>query len=205
MTRATPEAGDVTRSAPARLSRTGWLDLALARLCADGPEALRLDAICAAAGKTKGSFYHHFADHDAFVLAVTERWIAVQTDAPTSRFAFNEMTEQDITELTRTILALDMSLEAGIRHLAETHDGVDRLLRETDTRRMDLMAGLYMRRFDLSEPLARDLSRIDYAAFVGLPVISPDLSAQERGRLYDVFDEMVKARFGPSRLETRDD
>ncbi|HWB76111.1 MAG TPA: TetR/AcrR family transcriptional regulator [Nannocystaceae bacterium] len=36
----------------------------------DGPS---LDDICAAAGKTRGAFYVHFEDRDAFLVAVMER------------------------------------------------------------------------------------------------------------------------------------
>ena len=48
----------------ARLGRDDWLALGLERLAAEGPRALRLENICAAAGRTRGSFYHHFRDHD---------------------------------------------------------------------------------------------------------------------------------------------
>lgn len=40
---------------------------------AEGLDAPSLDAICARAGKTRGAFYVHFADRDAFLAAVMER------------------------------------------------------------------------------------------------------------------------------------
>ncbi|AKF11725.1 TetR/AcrR family transcriptional regulator [Sandaracinus amylolyticus] len=39
----------------------------------EGLDAPSLDAICARAGKTRGAFYVHFPDRDAFLAAVMER------------------------------------------------------------------------------------------------------------------------------------
>lgn len=189
-----------TVAAP-RLTRVGWLQLALRRLTDAGPEALRLDAICAAAGKTKGSFYHHFPDHDAFLLAVTDHWIEVQTDSLTDRFCNETMREADLRVLMQSVLELDMRLEAAIRHLAETHDGVAARVRETDMRRVAISADIYARRFGLDPDRARDLAKVDYGAFLGLSLIDPEMSDEEHLRMYDIFDDMILARYGPSRLE----
>ncbi|MEL6586189.1 MAG: TetR/AcrR family transcriptional regulator [Pseudomonadota bacterium] len=188
-------------TAAPRLTRTQWLDLALGELSRAGPEALKLDAICIAAGKTKGSFYHHFADHDAFLLAVTRRWIDVQTERLAEQFPTKGMRESDLREILGAILQIDFRLEAAIRHLAETHDGVANLVRETDIRRMDLTADVYAQRFELDDACARDLALVDYAAFLGLAVIAPEMSPERHMQLYDLYDEMVLARYGPSKLE----
>lgn len=187
-------------TAPARLTRAGWLDLALRRLTETGPEALRLDAICAAAGRTKGSFYHHFSDHDAFLLDVTREWIARQTDAVETRFPAATVTEADLLELVRMVLEMDLGLEAAIRHLARGHDGVAALVRETDARRVALSAEVYARRFGLGPAEAREMALIDYATFMGLAVVAPDMGRAEHLRLYERFEDLVRARFGPSRL-----
>jgi AcrR family transcriptional regulator len=40
----------------------------------EGPAALTIERLTAAARRTRGSFYHRFADRDAFVRALMERW-----------------------------------------------------------------------------------------------------------------------------------
>ena len=57
-----------------RFKRSDWLAFSLKELASDGPEALRVKELCAAADKTIGSFYHHFEDQAAFVDALMQYW-----------------------------------------------------------------------------------------------------------------------------------
>jgi AcrR family transcriptional regulator len=58
----------------ARLSRDEWLARALDILATEGQARLRIEAICAALGVTKGSFYWHFRDRDDFVRSLVLYW-----------------------------------------------------------------------------------------------------------------------------------
>jgi TetR/AcrR family transcriptional regulator, transcriptional repressor for nem operon len=61
-------------------SRTKLLDAAVSVIRAKGYAAARVDDICAAAGLTKGSFFHHFASKEELALAAAERWGAKTGD-----------------------------------------------------------------------------------------------------------------------------
>lgn len=61
-------------------SRTKLLDAAVSVIRAKGYAAARVDDICAAAGLTKGSFFHHFASKEELALAAAERWGATTGD-----------------------------------------------------------------------------------------------------------------------------
>ena len=58
-------------------SRTKLLDAALAVFRAKGYTATRVDDICAEAGLTKGSFFHHFKTKDELAIAAAGRWSEV--------------------------------------------------------------------------------------------------------------------------------
>ena len=57
-----------------RLGKADWLDAGLAALAAEGPAALRAEALARQLNTTKGSFYWHFQDVPAFQAAVLAAW-----------------------------------------------------------------------------------------------------------------------------------
>jgi len=57
-----------------RLGKAEWLDAGLAALAAEGPAALRAEALARQLNTTKGSFYWHFQDVPAFQAAVLAAW-----------------------------------------------------------------------------------------------------------------------------------
>lgn len=66
----------MTRSQTAgnRLGRQHWIDAALRTLAGQGVEAVRVERLAAELNVTKGSFYWHFANREALLLAALEAW-----------------------------------------------------------------------------------------------------------------------------------
>lgn len=58
----------------ARLSIDDWTERALALVMDEGVGAIKINRLCRELGVTKGSFYWHFADLDALLAAIAERW-----------------------------------------------------------------------------------------------------------------------------------
>ena len=59
------------------LTRTALLDAALKVIRSKGYNATTVDDICAAAGVTKGSFFHHFANKEELAVEATKHWNAL--------------------------------------------------------------------------------------------------------------------------------
>jgi TetR/AcrR family transcriptional repressor of nem operon len=55
-------------------SKTKLLDATLSVVRRKGYSATRVEDVCAEAGVTKGSFFHHFDSKEALALAAAERW-----------------------------------------------------------------------------------------------------------------------------------
>jgi AcrR family transcriptional regulator len=64
-----------------RETRVALLEAGLSEFAERGLDAPSLDGICARAGYTRGAFYVHFRDRDAFVVAVTEHELGRLLDA----------------------------------------------------------------------------------------------------------------------------
>jgi AcrR family transcriptional regulator len=114
-----------------RLSVDDWVAAALELLAKDGPSGVKIDRLCVRLGVTKGSFYWHFADLDAFLGAVAERW-AQARDARRETFAELEALEPH-ERLRRMMEALadpqEWPLERAVREWARSdgfvHDRVE--------------------------------------------------------------------------------
>ena len=61
-------------SAPVENSRTRLLGATIDLVRANGYAATRVDDVCAAAGVTKGSFFHHFASKEDLAVAAAAAW-----------------------------------------------------------------------------------------------------------------------------------
>src|SRR5579872_2075393 len=55
-------------------AREKLLDAALSRIRTNGYAATTVDDLCAAAGVTKGAFFHHFDSKEALGVAAAEHW-----------------------------------------------------------------------------------------------------------------------------------
>jgi|TARA_R110002094_G_scaffold169891_1_gene152173 TetR/AcrR family transcriptional repressor of nem operon len=61
-------------------SKTKLLEAALQVIRAKGYSATRIEDICAAAGVTKGSFFHHFKSKEDLALAAADYWSAMTSE-----------------------------------------------------------------------------------------------------------------------------
>ncbi|WP_269585163.1 TetR/AcrR family transcriptional regulator [Roseibium sp. Sym1] len=182
-----------------RFGKSDWLHLGLKQLADRGAAGLTVEALCETAGRTRGSFYHHFADHGAFVAALMQSWKQQHTLDVADRTLAQE---QAVRAQTLSSLAngLDHGLERAVRQFAQANPVAQAVVREVDDLRTGFVAGLY-RQQGLDPALADDIARIEYAAFVGSQIVWPDMPAEDRMALDRRFAGLV-ARATGSTSET---
>lgn len=125
-----------SRSAPAssRLTVDDWTTRALALLMDEGVGAIKINRLCKELGVTKGSFYWHFADLDAFLAAIAEKWCAE------TREALSNLSELDALPPLERIRAMALrliddrswSVERALREWAKDDAAVAAVIVEAD-------------------------------------------------------------------------
>lgn len=175
----------------ARLRLADWLEMGLAALAETGPEALTIEALCLRAGRSKGSFYHHFETIEAYRLALAEFWRARDTEAIIAATTTARAPE-DLEALNRLTSHLDMRLEQGMRRLGAVDSEVAVIIRAVDRRRIGHLVKLYGETGDFAPEAAELLAQITYAAFVGFQVIAPEMSPDVSQQAYLKFMGMLR-------------
>lgn len=176
----------------ARWSRIDWVDHALTQLARHGPEGITIDALCTSAKRTRGSLYHHFAEHDELLRAVVDHWRERYTEALIREVdAAGLDGATSASRLNDLATALDFDVEVGVRRLAASRPWIREAVHAADRQRISYLASLW-RRQGVSTKDARVLAELEYAAFVGVQHLSPLFTARRLGELYRRFDALMR-------------
>lgn len=124
-----------------RTPRERWIDQGLSALAAGGVDAVRVEALAAALGVTKGGFYGYFADRAALLTAMLDRWERASVDEVLERV---DAAGGDLVEQARLAGRLSFSSDAlpvdlAVRAWARRDPEVAERLRRVDGRRMQLL------------------------------------------------------------------
>jgi AcrR family transcriptional regulator len=171
--------------AKVRTPRGEWIKAGLQALAEGGPDAVRVEALAARLGVSKGGFYWHFADRSALLERVLDEWERTLVDDVITQV------DHDATEpsarLQRLFDLADVfakteygpALELTIRDWARRDKAVAKRLRRVDSRRMAYLRSLF-RELGLPDDEAEARSLLAFALFVGNPLISADHDGMTR-------------------------
>ncbi len=176
-----------------RFRREDWLALGLRQLVKDGAAGLTVEQLCAAADRTRGSFYHHFADHDAFVQALMEHWKSIHTDAVIAGVEASPPADRP-QSLHALASHLDHRLDVAVRRFAAAHPVAADMVRQVDDARLSFVASLYRSQGRDRPETADTLARLEYALFVGSQVLWPDAPPASLLEIKALFADLLQAR-----------
>lgn len=128
-----------SRSPGRPLAVDDWIQAGFALLAEGGPDALRIGRLCDRLGVTKGSFYWHFSDMNAYRTALVDAWGDLQ-DA--DRRGFIDTHIADPRERLAAMLAMlaapqHLALERAMRAWALTDERVSSNVWQSDERLLD--------------------------------------------------------------------
>jgi len=181
-----PGDGNPVSGARSAVSPERWLDAGLELLYEGGPDGLSIDALCRRLQRSKGSFYHHFGDREAFRDRLLERWEREAADEVIAvvRKRFGEGETRNAFELlTRLTNNLPRRPESALRAWALQDASVRACVERVDGKRLAFLTEMG-RREGRSPARARRRARALYSVFLCADLIYPALSPGELARIY---------------------
>ncbi|MBL8297487.1 MAG: helix-turn-helix transcriptional regulator [Rhodanobacteraceae bacterium] len=151
----------------ARRSEVDWIAVGLGLLSQHGHTRLTVADLCARAGRTKGSLYHHYPRMDAFHAALLGAWRERHTSRLIDEAEREARVDDKIRVLDTLADALDLRLERAVRNWA-AHDAPAReAVQAVDRERVAYLARL-RREGGMTMAEAQDQATLAYALFLGL-------------------------------------
>jgi AcrR family transcriptional regulator len=150
------------------LSSADWVRVAMEAIVEGGVAAVAVEPLAARLGTTKGSFYHHFENRDALIVAALEDWERQQTEAVIARMQLIP----DPSERLRAIMAAAFADRAGATRDAAlvasaTHPLVKPVVARVTDRRLSYMTQVCIKT-GLAPDQARRRALLLYSSYLGL-------------------------------------
>jgi AcrR family transcriptional regulator len=175
-----------------RLSVDDWIGAALEIMAADGIGGVKIQRLCDQLGVTKGSFYWHFKDLDAFLDSVAERW---RDGEGTFRSRLDAAVRTDpkrgLSDAVSAFLDRRVGrLERAMRDWSRTDERARAAIKSADKRIFDaLVSGFESLGFDRSESDVR--AKILFYAGVGFGDVGPIGDRSEPARQLETLVELL--------------
>jgi AcrR family transcriptional regulator len=168
--------------AKVRTPRGAWIDAGLRGLAEGGPDAVRVEALAARLGVTKGGFYWHFKDRAALLGEMLDSWeqsmvgdviAEVESDPGDPRAKLQHLF--DLAAGAADLLPVELAVRDWARRDAE----VAARLHRVDNRRMDYLRSLF-RPICVDEDDVEARSTLAFSLFIGSSFIAADHGGRSR-------------------------
>jgi AcrR family transcriptional regulator len=171
-----------------QLSARDWLDQGLKALAESGFTALKADPLAKAMGVSRGSFYWHFADINAFHAAILARWREVAAEQIIANVEAAAKDEDPLALLLRRVFSERLTLEKAVRSWANVDPAARAAVQAIDRRRLGYVESLLSQQ-GLPEEIARARAQLFYWAFLGFALSDQVLP---KARQQAVIEEILQ-------------
>lgn len=180
------------------LTAADWVQVALEALVEGGLGAVAVEPLAHRLRATKGSFYHHFENREALIVAALGAWERSQTEEVIQRL---QLIPNPSERLRAVITAALMDRVGGVRDAALLSSATDPLIgpvvARVTARRVRYMTEAYVQ-LGMSKARARRRALLLYTAYIGmyeyLRVHLDDFSEAElRAYAGELLDSLVPA------------
>jgi AcrR family transcriptional regulator len=188
------------RVAKVRTPRGAWIEAALRALAAEGPEGVRIEALAASLGVSKGGFYWHFKDRAALLEETLDSWeqsvvgdviVQVESEPGEPRAKL-----QHLFALAAAASPDLLPVELALRDWARRDSAVAARLHRIDNQRMEYMRSLFVP-ICADEDDAEARSILAFSLFIGSNFILAEHPGRGRGEVLRLaLDRLLAESWG---------
>lgn len=163
-------------------------------LAAGGPAAVRVEALAASLGVTKGGFYWHFADRQTLLDEMLDTWEkAVVGDVIVRIESEQADPRAKLRQLFEMAPSVDFAVELALRDWARRDDAVAKRVRRVDNRRMEYLRLLFGQ-FCADEDDVEVRAMLVFSMFIGSYFIAAEHHDRSRSQVLQLaFDRLLDA------------
>jgi AcrR family transcriptional regulator len=171
-----------------QLSATDWIKQGLKTLTVSGFTGLKADPLAKAIGVSRGSFYWHFADVEAFHAALLRYWRDIAVERIIADLESETTGGDALSQLIRRAFSVRSATEMAVRNWAAHEPLARKTVEAIDRRRLSYIARLFEKS---GLPPTRALARaqILYWTFLGFALSDHPL---QRKQQQTVVDELLQ-------------
>jgi AcrR family transcriptional regulator len=176
--------------AKVRTPRSAWIEAALHALARGGPEAIRVEALAARLGVSKGGFYWHYEDRAALLQEMLDSWeqrvvsdviARVESEPGDPRAKLQHLFELATTSSADLFPDL-LPVELALRDWSRRDDEVAARLHRVDNRRMDYLRSLF-HPICVDEDDVEARSILAFSLFIGSAFIAAGHQGRSRAQV----------------------
>lgn len=181
--------------AKAQTPPTAWIEAALEALASGGPEEIRIEALAARLGVSKGGFYWHFKNRPALLEAMLDHWeqsvvgdviVEVESASEDPRAKLRHL-----FQMASTAPEL-LPVELALRDWSRRDEKVAARLHRIDNQRMEYMRALFT-------PICADeddveaRSTLAFSLFIGSNFIRAEHPGRTRSQVLQIaLDHLLR-------------
>lgn len=178
-----------------RLTKVDWLQQGLRTLAAEGVSALKVGPMAARLGVSRGSFYWHFADIEAFRSDLLGYWQETATDQVIEALDARPGDLGRLRDLLRQAFGRRHGLDRAVRSWAAHDPEVAGIVGAVDDRRIAQIARLLVDA-GLDATQANPRALLLYWAFLGQAVVADERHASMPTAAIDALTGLFLNRDG---------
>ena len=175
------------------MTKEKWLDKTLVLVSKIGVNNLKIDTLCKKFKVTKGSFYHHFKNHNLFIEEILEYWYITFTKNIIDEIKeFENEPLKQIELLNKIIYSKDLNIEIEFRAWGLRNKLILPYMEKIDKERILVIKNIQNKlNSSIDDKTNENVATYIYCQFIGSLFIQPRVSQEKQKELDDFFLNLI--------------